>query len=182
MKDFNFDQLRSDIVAAAKEAFSEIAAQRPSDDLCAFALYSDSGAMTVCPAMCTTGFLATKAQEKPGEYLFYKYSPSEWPLEGVGAGVAIGKICKSLRDHLEIIEGDYEAFQSFQRRLMETCVQAQEQLRKTFFATRSNDFLLLVTISDDDEPAAELQARMDRLNSPHISAEFAGWVRTWGSY
>ncbi len=179
MKDFNFDRLQDDIIAAAQAAFSEVLATRPSDDLCAFALYSDSGAMTVCPAMCTTGFLATKARDEPEEYLFYKYSPSEWPFEAAGAEAAFGNICKSLRDHLDLIEDDEEAFAAFRRSLMATCVQAQAQLKQTFFAKRPDDFLLLVTISDDDEPAEELLARVDRLNSSSVSEEFAAWVHTW---
>lgn len=182
MKDFDFDQLHRDILAAARQAFADVLTQRSVDDLSAFALYSDSGAMTVCPAMCTTRFLAEKARSAPDEYLFYKYSPSEWPLEGAGAEEAFGRICRTLREHLfHDIDDSEQAFQAFQQRLMETCVQVQAELRQTFFAERADDFLLLVTISDDDEPAPALQSRVRRLNNARIADEFDAWARTWAT-
>lgn len=180
VKDFDFDQLCADIVAAAWEALQEVSTARPDEDLCGFALYSDSGAMTVCPSMCTTRFLATTLRESPDEYLVFKYSPSEWPLEGIGADEAFGDICRKVRTHLfDEIGDDREAFRAFRMCLMETCIRAQEQLRRTYSGVLPEDFLLLVTISDDDEPAEELLSRVRRLNVPGVADEFAAWTRTW---
>lgn len=80
---FDFDTLREDIVAAAQAAFAEVRASVAPDRIVAFALYSDSGAMTVCPAMATADYMAAIAEEE--HPLIYKYSPTQWPLEGVGA-------------------------------------------------------------------------------------------------
>ncbi|WP_266160520.1 DUF4303 domain-containing protein [Dyella silvatica] len=179
MENFDFSTLCDDVVTASKKAFSEIAARQPDDELCAFALYSDSGAMTICPAMCTASFLAAKAQEEPDELPFYKYSPSEWPWEGEGASEAFKSICTTVREQVFSIEDDEEAFDAFKRQLIETCIKAQLRLRHEFFEPRDKNLLLLVTISDDDEPAAELQSRVERLNDSTQSAEFAAWAETW---
>jgi hypothetical protein len=180
MKSFDFNQLRDDLVTASKQAFRDIASRYPDSELCAFALYSDAGAMTVCPAICTADFLDTKAAQHPDDFLFYKYSPSEWPLEGVGADDAFKALCTTVREHVFSIEDDDTAFSDFKHRLMETCVEAQLCLRREGLNTWEKDLLLLVTISDDDEPAGTLKDRVKRLNDVQAAEEFSAWADTWG--
>lgn len=180
MSDFDFDDLRAKVVAACKEIFSETAAQLDEDDLCAFAVFTDSGAMTVCPAMCRASHV--DQCESLEDRLFYKYSPTEWVLEGSQTvDGPFNGICSSLYDHVERMDVDSEAFRSFRVRLIETCVEAQLRLRRDFFHARGEDFLLLVTISNDEEPVAELRERIQRLNSASISDEYHRWTKTWSS-
>ncbi|MGN7918396.1 DUF4303 domain-containing protein [Lysobacter sp. 22409] len=178
---FDFAALHEDIVVAAMAAFAEISASQSDDPVRAFALYSDSGAMTVCPAMATADYLRRIDSEYPGERLYYRYSPSEWPLEGVGADEQFGRLCDRLREHVFALEArdGGAAFADFKARLMDTLVESAESLRKQCFAGLGEDFVVLATISDDDEPAAELNRRVARLNSPAIAAEFAAWSSGW---
>jgi hypothetical protein len=189
---FDFDSLREEIVAAAQAAFAEVSAREAPNAIVAFALYSDDGAMTVCPAMATAAYMEAIAGE--GEALYLKYSPSEWPLEGVGADHLFGPICDRVRNHvfaLEDIESDdggssevaNEAeFERFKNRLMQTCVESAERLRAGCFAAMDDDFIVLVTISDGDEPVQELNERVARLNAPAIAQEHEAWTRSWGTY
>lgn len=178
---FDFVALREDIVVAAAAAFAEISASQGDDPVRAFALYSDAGAMTVCPAMATADYLRRIDEEYPEERLYYRYSPSEWPLEGVGADEQFGRLCDRLREHVFALEdADEDArFADFKTRLMDTMVESAELLRQRCFAGLGEDFVVLATISDDDEPVAELNPRVARLNSPAVAAEFAAWSRSW---
>jgi hypothetical protein len=66
-KPFNFAALEVQVRKAARLAFQEVASAHPEDQLCAFALYSDDGAMTVCPSINTTSHLAAMQRQHPGE-------------------------------------------------------------------------------------------------------------------
>ncbi|MBS2030195.1 MAG: DUF4303 domain-containing protein [Deltaproteobacteria bacterium] len=46
----DFELLQTEIVATCRQAFRDIRVAHPNEEICAFALYSDDGAMTVCPA------------------------------------------------------------------------------------------------------------------------------------
>lgn len=193
---FDFDSLREQIVVAAEAAYAEISAREAPEPIVAFALYSDGGAMTVCPAMATATYLRATADDE--EAMYFKYSPSEWPLEGIGARELFGPICDRVRNHVLALEapasdddaaGDGAAgddaldseFVHFQQRLMQTCVESAERLRAGCFAALGEAFIVLVTVSDDDEPAQVLNERVARLNSAAITQEFQAWSATWAS-
>lgn len=57
MTTFNFTNLQREIEAASKLAFEELLSLSPAEDFCAFALYSDSDALTVCPSVNTIDHL-----------------------------------------------------------------------------------------------------------------------------
>lgn len=176
---FDFAQLEADIAVAARQAFAELASRHPHDPGCAFALYSDAGAMTVCPALCPQSFVRAKIAEEPDDWRYYQYTPAEWPHAGEGADKAFRSICRTLRKHVFALEDDTAVFLDFKQRLMASCVNVQRQLRRSLFAGRGDDFLLLVTSSDDDEPAAVLCDRVSAMNGPAPSETFRAWTETW---
>ena len=49
----DFDILKQQIETAAKNAFLEMYKKHGTEDIYSFALYSDEGAMTVCPSSNT---------------------------------------------------------------------------------------------------------------------------------
>lgn len=175
---FDFPALQQKIVAAATQAVQEVTQRLGDDEIRAFALYSDSRAMTVCPAFATRSYLNAIQQDGQDESLYYKYSTSEWPLEAVGAEAAFGEICTLVREHVFSLEDDDKVFMEFKTNLMNTCVASAKVLRDTVLADRGDDFLVLVTISDDDEPKRELIRRVILLNSPSTASEYEQWTRT----
>lgn len=56
----NFIQLQQKIEEASKKSFLEMYEQHKEEDIYAFALYSDEGAMTVCPSTNTIRFFRAK--------------------------------------------------------------------------------------------------------------------------
>lgn len=52
------------IKESAKRCFSELRSANPEEKFCAFALYSDEGAMTVCPSANTDEYLKKTTKMK----------------------------------------------------------------------------------------------------------------------
>ncbi|MDT0139998.1 DUF4303 domain-containing protein [Acidovorax sp. PRC11] len=180
---FDFTELADQIAAASRAALSEISARCGDDPVRAFALYTDDGAMTVCPALATERQLHTLADENPDEADFYRFSPTEWPMEGKGAEPAFGALCTRVRTHVMALEDEPEedstAFEAFREELLETFVQVLERLRAEDPAFADPRLMLLVTVSDGDETAAVLRDRIARLNGPDVQQRFGAWAATW---
>lgn len=86
-------------------------------------------------------------------------------------------------DDAEAGDGRYDSeFARFRQQLMQTCMESAQRLRAGCFSGEDEDFIVLVTVSDDDEPAQVLNERVARLNPPAIAQEYLAWSRTWGSY
>ncbi|WP_255763293.1 DUF4303 domain-containing protein [Fulvivirga maritima] len=96
----NFEELERKIEAATKKAFIEIYDQHQDEGIYGFALYSDGGAMTVCPSANTQDFLEDLDDEEKEDLAFYKFEPAEWKYEMVGADEAFNDISKELRTEL----------------------------------------------------------------------------------
>lgn len=173
---FDFAALKDAIVAACEAAFAEVSARQQHDPVRAFALYTDSGAMAVCPAMATASYLEKIRHDEPDDLAYYRFTPAEWPLESVGAEQAFNALSATLRTYLAQLPGVFDAFKP---QLVETLVQSAETLRQGCFAKLGDDFIVVVDISDEEEPAQTLTRRMSRLNPPAIAKEFWAWTKTW---
>ncbi|AVS85549.1 hypothetical protein C8239_12965 [Paracidovorax avenae] len=180
---FDFAELADEIAAASRAALSEMSARCGDDPVRAFALYTDDGAMTVCPAMVTERQLHMLVDENPGDADFYRFSPTEWPMEGEGAEQAFGALCTRVRSHVMALEDEPEedstAFEAFSEELLETFVQVLERLRAEDPAFADPRLMLLVTVSDGDESASVLRDRIARLNGPDVQQQFGAWAATW---
>jgi len=194
-KPFNFDALEVQIRKAARRAFKEVASAHPEEHLCAFALYSDDGAMTVCPSINTTQHLAAMQRKHPHEAMYYKYAPPEWKYEATGAESAFRAICLKVRTQALAFEGVTEAdaktlagvspgrpvpaprgFATFKRALFETCLRVLESLRTDrLFA----GVTLVFAVSDTDSSARSELAMIKRLNDKAVVDEFRSWTKTW---
>lgn len=180
---FDFAELADRIAAACRAALAEISERCGDDPVRAFALYTDDGAMTVCPALATERQLRTLVDANPDEADFYRFSPTEWPMEGEGAEQAFDTLCTRVRTHVmaleEAPEDDSAAFEAFRERLLETFVQVLERLRAEDPAFADPQLMLLVTVSDGDEDASVLRHRVARLNGADIQQQFAAWTAAW---
>jgi hypothetical protein len=180
MEQFDFAGLQTEIEQAARQAVDDMARRLPDETICAFALYTDGGAMTVCPATETLGHLRQAQHDAPGEEDFHRFCSTEWRFEGDGAEDAFERICTRVRTEVLSREGDDAGFDDFKRQLCETCVRALESLRvEGVFDRLGPDFLLMFGVADDDVPVELARAWVARLNSPSVVAAFHAWTLTW---
>ncbi len=185
MSDFDFASLQIEIEQAARQAFEEVVQTHNLKDVYGFALYSDDGAMTVCPAINTLSHLQRAMNDDPDDEGTYRFYPSEWRYEGEGAADAFEKICTRVRTAVldsEEQETDEKWFTWFKKNLFEACIKALETLRREQFFTRFGDadYLVMFTVSDGDINAKTEIARVARLNSPDTVVAFKKYVAGWG--
>ena len=174
---FDFPRFERDLLDAARAALVEVSARVPDDPIRAFALYTDAGAMSVCPAMASASHFAGMAAEEPDDADYYRFTPAEWSHEGEGAAAAFDGLSRRLRMHLKHLPST--GFAPFKARLLDACEQCVQTLRTESRAQAGEGFLWLVAVSDENEPATLLVPRMQRLNAPSIAQAFAAWAATW---
>lgn len=176
----DFDLLRDQIEAAVKCAFMELHQQHAADGIYAFALYSDGGAMTVCPS---TNTLKHLDNADPDDLAYYKFEPAEWKFEMQGAQPAFNEICARLLQESRSLDDDdnEEAFEAFRDRLFATCVDVLEKLKNEEFFTQifGRDVFLMFTVSDYDFEPEDVAAVVERLNDNAYKAEYLDWMKTW---
>ncbi|WP_028543272.1 DUF4303 domain-containing protein [Paenibacillus taiwanensis] len=184
--EFDFVLLKQEIKQAAMQAFSEIYNQtNPHNPVISFALYSDEGAMTVCPSTNTNQHLNDMVKEEPDEALYYKYEPAEWAFEGTGADEAFNNICTKLRNYIlnaEQSDDDHDdSFVSFRDTLYRTCIEVLEELvLANFFADiTKRDIIVLFSVTDYEYDRSSSLQMVSRLNSAPVITEYKAWMEKW---
>lgn len=189
----DFNALAVEIEVATRKAFLEMVANHGSEGIYGFALYSDEGAMTVCPSTNTQTYLETKPKE---DYMYYKYEPAEWNYEGDGADEDFSAICNTLynalegdfwsEDTLEDLdeeeeEEDDEAFEAFQQSLYQTCIAVLVKLKEEeFFKTLiGKEIFLMFSVTDYEYDQEELKKMIIALNDNSYQQEYLDWMKTW---
>jgi Domain of unknown function (DUF4303) len=173
---FDFERLQRDLIRASKQALAEAKESHPREQICAFALYSDEGAMTVCPSIDFASARAARLTKTPAYPADMTFATAEWALESVGADPAFDKICKRLSDHLD---AHPRGFVPFKRALFETCVDALATLRAKRVVPA--DCLLVFAVSDGDPSPRIDAARFARLNpgQPALLGTYRAWLRAF---
>ncbi|QEI06756.1 DUF4303 domain-containing protein [Pigmentiphaga aceris] len=170
----NWNELENEVYAAAKEVFVNVQNAHPNEQFYAFALYTDSGAMTICPAANSveglTRELANDETDPDGEEAaYYRWATSEWAYESWQAD-SFNDICTKLGDIPES-----EDFAHTQAKVYEVMTNALARLSKegVFKPQSSGDApVLFVTLTDDDE-AEDVENRSAKvLNSPEVFEKF----------
>lgn len=176
----DFEILKQQIEKAAKKAFLEVYEKHGAEDIYSFALYSDEGAMTVCPAANTMKVTENTDGE---EALYYKYEPAEWTYEMEGANEDFNEICSQLRTELYKHNDDEQWFKGFQSKLYSACIEVLEKLKNENFFTRitGKDVFLIFTVSDYEFEKKDLQNLIIRLNDNKYKSEYLNWMATWGN-
>ena len=174
----NFDLLKQEIEAATKKAFLEMFEKHGAEKIYGFALYSDEGAMTVCPSTNTLKHLENADQE---DLAYYKFEPAEWKYEMKGAETDFNNISTKLREELDKNEDNDEWFEDFQMKLYETCIEILEKLKsKNFFKQiTGEDIFLNFTVSDYEFEINDLKNTIKRLNENDYRKEYLDWMKTW---
>ncbi|BAP30183.1 uncharacterized protein CHSO_1146 [Chryseobacterium sp. StRB126] len=179
----DFEMLKQQIEEAAKKAFLEMFEKHGAENIYSFALYSDEGAMTVCPSSNT---LETLKNIDKDDAVYYKFEPAEWTYEMKGADQEFNEICDHLRAELEKYEdeGEYEEwFQEFQTRLYTSCIEVLEKLKNENFFKNiiGKDIFLIFTVSDYEFEKQDLKNIIIRLNDNEHKSEYLDWMETWGN-
>ncbi|UKB84902.1 DUF4303 domain-containing protein [Chryseobacterium sp. MEBOG06] len=174
----DFEILKGQIENAAKKAFLEMYEKHGTEGICSFALYSDEGAMTVCPATNTLEMLETVDED---DILYYKYEPAEWAYEMEGAHHEFEEICTRLRAALDENEEDDQWFGDFQAQLYSTCIEVLEKLKDENFFTQitGKDIFVTFTVSDYEFQNEDLEKIIIRLNDNEYKNEYLEWMATW---
>ncbi len=182
----NFEELEQKIKNATKKAFIEIFNEHKNEEIYGFALYSDGGAMTVCPSTNTVGFLENLDEEEKEELAYYKFEPAEWKYEGAGANEEFDDICKELSIELEKnnYENEYEdedTFVAFRNRLFKLCINVLKKLNKEDFFKNivGKEVFLTFTVSDFEFDNDELENTIIELNENNYKEEYLEWMKTW---
>lgn len=182
----NFDLLQQKIEQATKQAFLEMYLQHSAEDIYAFALYSDEGAMTVCPSTNTQTFLK---QQDPKDFRYYQFEPAEWKYEMQGADDVFNQIstevsaasecCLQYDDEGEYIES--EAFNLFRERLYDCCFNVLLKLKQqNFFSNLTQkDIFLTFSVSAYEFDREKLKNMIIQLNDNHYQTEYLTWMHTW---
>jgi hypothetical protein len=174
MTTLSFAALQKRIEDAARNAFQEVARNHPAERLCAYALYSDSSAMTVCPSVNSLSHLVKVQATDPSDPYYYKWSPAEWAFEFEGAAENFNDISAALR--IESSRLADNAFASFRDGLFECCVSALERLVSEGYFHRDSDTVIRFAVSDFSDPPTEL-GWIQRLNSRALAEEFERWLQ-----
>ena len=174
----DFQALKSQLMQATQAAFIEVLAQHRAEGIYSFALYSDEGAMTVCPATNTLAHLATQA---PDDLPYAKFEPAEWRYENVGAAAQFDAICAQLRAQALDEALTDEAFEQFRQQLYATCVAVLDELRQQSFFNQAagREVFLLFRVSDSDPSVEELTQLVRQLNPNAYGDEYLAWLHTW---
>lgn len=178
----NFETLERKIENATKKAFLEIFSKHKEEGVYGFALYSDSGAMTVCPSTNTIDFLENLDEEEKEELTYYKFEPAEWKYEMVGADEAFDDVCTELSTELEKKDyEDEETFLTFRNRLFKLCINVLKKLKEeNFFKnTVGKDVFLTFSVSDFEFDKEELENMIVELNENGFREEYLQWIKTW---
>ncbi len=177
---FDFSHFQQQLKQATQDAFRELLAAHHAEGLYSFALYSDEGALTVCPS---ANSLAHLAAQPPEDQLYAKFEPAEWAYEMRGAEDQFNELSRQLRTHVLGEDLPAEAFEQFRQQLYATCVAVLDELREQRFFDQAagREVFLLFSVSDSDPPAAELAQLVSQLNHSAYRADYLAWLATWGT-
>jgi hypothetical protein len=171
----NWVELERRVYEAVKYAFTELLGTHPKEHFYAFALYTDSSAMTICAAANSVQGLDEKLSQEEEEdrteetIKYYKWASSEWAYESWGRE-GFKEICMLLRESPE--RADIEKFRSKIIDVM-TAVLLRIKNEGFFkFSGSPRNPVLFVTVTDDDGAEALENQSAKILNGEKEFDEF----------
>lgn len=185
----NFDLLQHKIEQATKQAFLEMYLQHGEEGIYAFALYSDEGAMTVCPSTNTQAALNEHYDEQQEDFVYYQFEPAEWKYEMQGAEDAFNQISEDIYAASEQClqydeDGEYienETFNLFREALFDCCFKVLLKLKQEnfFYNLVQNDVFLMFSVTEHEFEPEKLKKMITQLNNNPYQAKYLAWMKTW---
>ncbi|WP_024680893.1 DUF4303 domain-containing protein [Pseudomonas syringae] len=170
MSKIDIGKLEENIRVAIEKVITRILAEFPKDEICAFALYSDSDARTLAPSFNLKAHLDTMQAEDPDDKTYYKWSPAEWSHEFYGADF-FDDISKELARFSDAA-GEGKSFELYRKEIFEVCVNVLNE-----FKSKLSDSIFVFTVTDFDDIAQET-SWIKTLNSTGEAMEFEKWRLT----
>lgn len=166
--------IKDKIKEAAIDAFKYVRQQEPELRFCGYALYSDTDAITVCPALNSCIHLTKMINDDPDHKVYYRWSPSEWSHEFKGVEF-FDEISEYLRVEAKLIESNNE-YEQFKSDVYQSCVLVLKELKEeNFFSDMDGDGVIVFTISDViNNNECEW---IELLNNNDVSQEFSTWIK-----
>lgn len=180
VSNFDFDQLSIQIETAARLAFTEQLAASAGETLYCFALYSDEGAMTLCPSSNTLEFVQQNAPKN--DLTYYTLEPFEWKYEMQGADEQFNLISQQLYAYCEQIEDDEQLFKIFQQKLYTTGFEVLLKLvQEDFFArTAGREIFVIFSVSEYEFEQQKLADMVTQLNPNNSYKDmYLNWMKSW---
>ncbi|EAU1471539.1 DUF4303 domain-containing protein [Salmonella enterica] len=164
------NDFQTEVLDAAKKAFSLLRERHPNEHFYAYSLYTDSSAMTIVPAANTIEYLdGILDEESENELSYYKWTTAEWGYEAIG-GEYFKNVCRIIRnDHHQ------EEYLSHFNKICNDMMLVLQQLDKDGFFGVGNErekVTLFITISDDDRSLNIENKSASILNSHDIYINF----------
>jgi hypothetical protein len=169
----DWNKLTGDIANAARTAFRDVKAANAGEEFYAFALYTDSSAMTVVAAANSLQAFdkaaANASDKSPASLAYYKWVTSEWAHEAWKAE-EFKAISAELRNST-----DRDQFATFKANTFRAMIDAMKMLdgEHLFEDGISRDKIaLFVTVTDDDQAEAIENDSASQLNPPTVYQAF----------
>lgn len=166
--------LETQIVELSREVFSELRTAQEKEEFYAYALYTDSSAMTIVPSAnsiqaLNNNILQEDESERSEDVVaYYKWSSSEWAYEAF-KGDKFSEINKNIRE-----DRDRSDFPEFKKKVIGVMTSALASLVREGFFEQGDEKspVVFVTVSDDDEAEAVENASARIINKKSVYEYF----------
>lgn len=166
----NWNELEDQCVRATVESIKKLLSENPTEVFYAFALYTDSSAMTVSLSanseQSLKAILDSEDDKSKENQTYYKWAASEWAYEGFNAA-AFTDISKLLRESTA-----RSNFITFKQNLIECLTQTLKRVKNEELNEYLKSSVLFVTITDDDDSEAVENASAKQINDEPIISYF----------
>jgi len=170
-KHFVIEQIKE----AAIAAFKSVRQQEPELKFCGYGLYSDTDAVTVCPAQNSCSHLNKMVSDDPDDKEYYRWSTGEWSHESKGVEFFC-EISTYLRSEAKLIDSTNE-YEQFKLDVYQSCVLALKSLKEEgFFSDMESNGVVVFTVSDSIN--SRESEWIELLNNNEASQEFNEWIKT----
>ncbi|WP_373233277.1 DUF4303 domain-containing protein [Cohnella sp.] len=174
-------EVTTKIYESTKRAFGDLMHSRADEQFYAYALYTDSSAMTVVPAANSVQGLErrfTEEEDKSAASLaYYKWATSEWFYEA-WQDDEFSHISDELRDYLFSSNfSDQNDEDQYRKRVLQSMIEALKKLDDEGFfgeGEAREKLVLFITLTDDDSAEAVENESAQILNSASAYEKFVG--------
>lgn len=170
----NWKELTEKIGRSAQTVFQDLQQSHPEENFYAFALYTDSSAMTVVASANSTQALneTLDAEDDKSDQTisYYKWSSSEWAYAAWKRG-EFKEISKSLRE-----DPDRGDLKNFEKMLHGAMIEALKKLSDTGIfgeGEERNGITLFITITDDNRSRSVENTSAKMLNPGLVYENFS---------